>query len=246
MEAFPVPRATTKATIRLLEDEVFCRWGYPQALISDSGTQFISDAFQSACRRWKVHHWRTAVFHPRANPTERRNQELKKLMRVLTQGTPGKPWDETIPKGLFNLRRRQNAATGQSPSELLMGYEITRPGHWDMDNTAVQTTPEERQQQALRNMGEYRQRYDESDQQPPTYEIGDKVLVRRHVRPGLRTRWVGPRTITGVAGDNCYQIDHGTHTSVEHVNYLRPNPQVPEHRHHGAETQVEPGDDIPI
>ncbi|KAJ3656460.1 hypothetical protein Zmor_015536 [Zophobas morio] len=244
VEAFPVPRATAKATVRLMEEEVFCRWGYLRSVISDNGTQFTSEAFQNACRRWKTRHWRTAVFHPRANPTERKNQDLKKLMRVLIQDSPGRPWDETIPKGLFNLRRRRNAATGQSPSELLMGFEITRPGHWDADERPVQTTAEERQRFALQQMDDYRQRYDGGDRQPATYEVGDKVLVRRHVPPGLRTRWVGPRTIAGVAGENCYKIDHGTHTSVEHVDHLRPVLQVPEHR--TATTQTEPEDETPI
>jgi hypothetical protein len=148
VEAFPMRRATAKATVRALENEVFCRWGYPSAIISDNGTQFTSEEFRRACRRWKTRHWPTALYHPQANPAERRNQELKKLMRILTQEPTPKPWDETIPKGLFNLRKRRNAATGQSPSELLLGFEITRPGQWDMNNQAVQTTTEERQQLA--------------------------------------------------------------------------------------------------
>ncbi|KAJ3666061.1 hypothetical protein Zmor_001516 [Zophobas morio] len=186
VEAFPLPRATAKASVRLMEEEVFCRWGYPKSVISDNGTQFTSEAFQNACRRWKTRHWRTAVFHQRANPTERKNQDLKKLMRVLIQDSPGRPWDETIPKGLFNLRRRRNAATGQSPSELLMGFEITRPGHWDADERSghwdaderpVQTTAEERQRFALQQMDDYRQRYDGGDRQPATYEVGDKTVI---------------------------------------------------------------------
>jgi transposase InsO family protein len=246
VEAFPIRRATAKATVRALENEVFCRWGYPSAIISDNGTQFTSEEFRRACRRWKTRHWPTAIYHPQANPAERRNQELKKLMRILTQEPTPKPWDETIPKGLFNLRKRRNAATGQSPSELLLGFEITRPGQWDMNNQAVQTTAEERQQLAEENLARYRRRYDERNRQPPTYEIGDQVLVRRHTPPGLRSRWIGPLSITGITGENCYKIDRGTSETVEHVDNIRPAPKIQRHRQRGVGTQVEPGDEHPI
>jgi hypothetical protein len=239
-------RATAKATVRALENEVFCRWGYPSAIISDNGTQFTSEEFRRACRRWKTRHWPTALYHPQANPAERRNQELKKLMRILTQEPTPKPWDETIPKGLFNLRKRRNAATGQSPSELLLGFEITRPGQWDMNNQAVQTTTEERQQLAEENLARYRRRYDERDHQPPTYEIGDQVLVRRHTPLGLRSRWIGPLSITGITGENCYKVDRGTSETIEHVDNIRPAPKIQRHRQRGVGTQVEPGDEHPI
>jgi hypothetical protein len=139
----------------------------------------------------QTRHWPTAIYHPQANPAERRNQELKKLMRILTQEPTPKPWDETIPKGLFNLRKRRNAATGQSPSELLLGFEITRPGQWDMNNQAVQTTTEERQQLAEEYLARYRRRYDERNRQPPTYEIGDQApapKIQRHRQRGVGTQ----------------------------------------------------------
>jgi transposase InsO family protein len=85
VEPFPVKGATTKTTVKLLENEVFCRWGYPQAVITDNGTQFKSNRFKRACHRWRIRHWPMANYYPRANPTERRNQEIKKLLRVAYQ-----------------------------------------------------------------------------------------------------------------------------------------------------------------
>jgi hypothetical protein len=37
-------------------------------------------------------------------------------------------WDKYIPDILFTTRRRKNDATGQSPSELLLGRDLARPG----------------------------------------------------------------------------------------------------------------------
>jgi hypothetical protein len=128
VEAFLVKGTTTKTTVKLLENEVFCRWGYPQAVITDNGTQFKSNHFKRACHRWRIRNWLTANYHPRANPTERRNQEIKKLLRVAYQMFPGQPWDRHLAKGLFNIRRRRNATTGQLSSDLLMRYDLRMPG----------------------------------------------------------------------------------------------------------------------
>jgi hypothetical protein len=85
VEAFPVKSATARVTTTILEKEVFSRWGYPRAVITDNGSQFRSGVFRRACHRWQVNHWPTANYHPRANPTERRNQEIKKILRITRQ-----------------------------------------------------------------------------------------------------------------------------------------------------------------
>jgi hypothetical protein len=37
-------------------------------------------------------------------------------------------WDWYVPDILFTTRRRRNNGTGQSPSELLLGRDMARPG----------------------------------------------------------------------------------------------------------------------
>lgn len=121
LEAFPLRNETAQATIQILEQEIFSRYGYPKAIISDNGTQFTAHIFKAACKRWKTMQWFTPIFHPRANPTERRNQEIKKVLRVLELVRPNQSWDTALHKGLFSIRNRMNAATGQTPSYLLFG-----------------------------------------------------------------------------------------------------------------------------
>ncbi|KAK9694061.1 hypothetical protein QE152_g33799 [Popillia japonica] len=75
-------------------------------------------------------HWTTPVYHPRANPVERRNQEIKKGLRIHLANEDNARWDETLDAVLFNIRSRRNAATGFSPSMALFGRELRRPGDW--------------------------------------------------------------------------------------------------------------------
>lgn len=92
-EAFACRNASSRTTISFLEDQVFSRFGYPQAIISDNGPHFVEYTFQTALGRWKARHGRTAIYHPQANPAERRNHEIKKLLRILGEMNERIPWD---------------------------------------------------------------------------------------------------------------------------------------------------------
>ena len=81
VEAFPLGTSTTNTITKVLEDEVFSRWGYSSEIISDNGPQFGSEHWQVACEKWQTTPWTTRIYHPQANVTERRNQEIKKGLR---------------------------------------------------------------------------------------------------------------------------------------------------------------------
>lgn len=65
-----------------------------------------------------------AVENQRANPVERRVQEFKKVMKTVAKNDRETNWDLVIPDALYCLRSRRNAATGESPSKVLLGYKL--------------------------------------------------------------------------------------------------------------------------
>lgn len=81
IEAFGVGTSTSQTLIKLVEVEVFSRQGYPKAILSDNGPQFDSTVYRDA-DGWQKTLWTTPIRYPRANPTERRNQDLKKGLRL--------------------------------------------------------------------------------------------------------------------------------------------------------------------
>lgn len=60
----PVRTATSKAVIKFLEDRIFLTFGVPEILISDNGSQFISDEFKRFLKEYCVKQWATAIYHP--------------------------------------------------------------------------------------------------------------------------------------------------------------------------------------
>jgi len=65
VEAFSLRKSTIKSIVDTFERELFPRFGYPRALLSDNGPQFVSKTMRDAHRRWGVEGWMTLIYHPR-------------------------------------------------------------------------------------------------------------------------------------------------------------------------------------
>ena len=181
VEAFPIASSKTSVLIATLEREIFPRWGYPRQILSDNGKQCTSQKWIDACQKWDCDLWTTPLYHPRANPTESRNQELKKGIRLrIDQGNHNR-WETYHPEILLNLHRRRNAATGQTPSHLLLGQTIQRPGEWRFDDNEPQerTDLNTRDEQARQHQEKYQQRYAGANR-AHAYQPGDQVYALTH------------------------------------------------------------------
>ena len=64
-EAFPVADQRAETVARLFVEEVICRHGAPERLLSDRGANFLSDLLAEVCRLMKVKKVNTSGYHPR-------------------------------------------------------------------------------------------------------------------------------------------------------------------------------------
>ncbi|GFX48773.1 transposon Tf2-8 polyprotein [Trichonephila clavipes] len=85
VELFALPNATAKECAITLIEEVLLRYGIPRRLISDNGTQFVSAVMQQICYLLNIHQSLIPVYHPQANPVERKNRDLKPRLAILVQ-----------------------------------------------------------------------------------------------------------------------------------------------------------------
>ncbi|GFV69282.1 retrovirus-related Pol polyprotein from transposon 412 [Trichonephila clavipes] len=77
VELFALPNGTAKECAITLIEKVLLRYGIPRRLISDNGTQFVSAVMQQICYLLNIHQSLIPVYHPQANPVERKNRDLK-------------------------------------------------------------------------------------------------------------------------------------------------------------------------
>ena len=122
------------------------------------------------------------MYHPRVNPTERRNQEAKKVRRLRLHQGNQRTWDRFLPDLLFSLRRKRNAATIVTSSHLLFGKTIVRPGQWRFTHLLPPEESEERrrrEEKARQHQATYQARYGTSPSKP-RFTVGDRIYTDSH------------------------------------------------------------------
>ncbi|XP_062538974.1 uncharacterized protein K02A2.6-like [Armigeres subalbatus] len=124
---------TTATTVRLLRG-IFSRYGQPETLVTDNGTQLTSEKFESFCVTNGIIHLKTAPYHPQSNGlAERFVDTFKRSIKKITAG--GETLDEAIDSFLLCYRSTpcRSAPDGKSPGELMYGrpmrtfLELLRP-----------------------------------------------------------------------------------------------------------------------
>ena len=244
-EAIPLKQHTAQDVAQALGN-VFCRFGFPQEILSDQASEFVSELMQIFLHEFGISHVRASAYHPQSNGAcERFNGTLKTMMRSLTEKFPDS-WDEALPWILFAYREVPVETLGYSPFDLLFGRSVAGPlsllkSSWLQEtnlDSAKQNVVEfvlktrEQLRHALQAAHEYtgdsrnksKQRFDRRAVLR-TFETGDKVLVLLPI-PGkpLHAKYVGPYVIQQKLGPVDYVVstpDRRKTKRVCHVNLLK-------------------------
>ena len=122
-EALPIRTTTSRVVITCLTS-IFTRWGFPEKLTSDNGSQFTSKSFKRWLRDKGIAHSRSTPYHPQGNGVvERLHRTLNAVIAKTVQNKGD--WAEVLPMALFFLRCTPSSSTGVSPFLLTHGWEST-------------------------------------------------------------------------------------------------------------------------
>ena len=120
IEVFPMTSATALTTVQHLR-QLFSRFGIPDSIVSDNGSQFVAKEFQEFCKANGIQHIRVAPYHPSSNGlAERAVQVFKQGMKKVSNGTIL----DRISRFLFQYRITPHTTTGLPPCEMLMGRKL--------------------------------------------------------------------------------------------------------------------------
>ncbi|GFT01067.1 retrovirus-related Pol polyprotein from transposon 412 [Trichonephila clavipes] len=126
VELFALPNATAKECAITLIEEVLLRYGISRRLIRVNGTQFVSAVMQQICYLLNIHQSLIPVYHPQANPVERKNRDMKPRLAILVQDKHD-CWSEKLPLIRFALNTAKCETTGQTAAFLNFGRELRTP-----------------------------------------------------------------------------------------------------------------------
>ena len=115
VQAFVMKNHMARTTARVLYNNFFSIFGFPQKLLSDQGTKFTGDVITAMCKLLGIEKIRTTLYHPQTNGSaERVHQILQRMIGKLDLEKCRK-WPKHIGSILIAYNATWSQVTGYSP-----------------------------------------------------------------------------------------------------------------------------------
>lgn len=126
-EAIPLPDQKAETIAKVFVTEIVSRHGTPKQLLTDRGTNFVSELFKNVYKMLGITKLQTTAYHPMCNGRiERFHRTLADCMSHCVKEDQ-RDWDTRIPYVLMALRNSTNNTTGESPYFLLYDKKFNLP-----------------------------------------------------------------------------------------------------------------------
>ena len=118
-EAFAVADQTAETIARLFAEEIICRHGIPEELLSDRRANFLSNLVLELCKILGVKKINTSGYHPQTDGMVERFNSTLTSMIAKSCDIRDRDWDDHLPFLLFAYRASAQDSTKESPFFLL-------------------------------------------------------------------------------------------------------------------------------
>ena len=127
VQAYITKNHMAHTTARVLYNNFFSIFGFPQKLLSDQGTEFTGDMITAMCKLLGIEKIRTTLYHPQTNGSaERIHQTLQRMIGKLDPEKCRK-WPEHVGSVLIAYNTTRSQVTGYSPYFLMFGWRLRLP-----------------------------------------------------------------------------------------------------------------------
>ncbi|XP_046554151.1 uncharacterized protein K02A2.6-like [Haliotis rubra] len=167
---------------------MFARWGIPGEVLSDNGTQFLSEEFKKFAQQYNFHHTTSSPHYPQANGAA--ESAVKIAKRLLMQDDPY--------LALLSYRSTPIEATGSSPAEMMIGRKLRTTLPITRDNLVPQWSDLDRVQSKDDKMKKrYEQQYNRRHSTRPLPGLTPGTTVR--VKLDSEKQWSTHRVSSSLA-----------------------------------------------
>ena len=246
-EAFAMKTTDAPEVAKVLYREIFCRFGAPETLLSDRGSNFISKLITELCRLFQVTRLRTSSYHAQTNAQcERFNSYLGASLRALC-GQHTNKWDQYLHAVLSAYRLTPATQSTQfTPYFLLFKRECRLPIEIALKSSdslpipaqdcisdiieSFEMTQEIVKKNILQAQEKYTTSYNKATK-PHSFVVGQKVWVyfpkvKVGVSTKLQNKWEGPFYICTVLKNNTFilrrSVDNKQLQSPIHAMRMKP------------------------
>ena len=140
-EVAALPNQEARTVAQAIYNSWVTRFGSPDAIHSDQGTNFESRLCYELWGSMGTHKTRTTPLHPAGNGmTERTNKTLLNLLRAFVDISRTDAWDTLLPRVLLSYRSTVHATTKMTPALMMYGRELRLPFDIHYPNPNVPVT----------------------------------------------------------------------------------------------------------
>lgn len=219
--------------------------GFPQAITSDRGTQFVNETWACVCRLAGIQRRLSTAYHPQTDgATERMNSVMETYLRAYVCYDQ-KDWAKLLPMAELAMNGRVATATGVSPFFLSHGFDLSpfEPRETQDEGAREPRSPIQKGEAIVRTIKnaldwaqssmafaqQEAERFANRQRSPaPEYQVGDKVWLNlrniRTTRPCKKLDWKNAKyEVTETIGTHAVRLNTpgGIH-DVFHVDLIRP------------------------
>jgi transposase InsO family protein len=123
----PLTDQTAESVSVALVKQWILKFGVPELLLTDQGTNFMSELFRQVCELLKINRLRTSPFHPECNG------RLERVHRTIAQmlshyvNMRNNDWERHLAFAVAAYNTSKHRSTGFTPHELVFGRQMVSP-----------------------------------------------------------------------------------------------------------------------
>ena len=201
-EVHSMPCLAAAATLSKL-GAIFARFGNPDIIVSDNGTQFQSQSFKTFCLERGIVHITSPPYHPQSNGLAERFVDIFKRTWLKVKAEEGA---EQAVYTMLQTYRCTPGPDGRSPAEIFLGRKIRT------------------ELSLLRPTSEPAKSRTDTPGAGRAFQPNDRVFAKEYRGP-RNTSWV-PGVVVERLGHVMYRVRVGEKVWTRHINQLKPRDAV--------------------
>jgi transposase InsO family protein len=184
----PVQQATTKATIKALQERIFSSFSVPEILVSDNAQCFTSKEFQRFCFELGVKHVTTSPYYPQPSHAEQFNMNLRSNLIAYHRGTHAM-CDQNLTCLQLAFNTAEHESTKAAPFLVIFPFRTGSPliNQWKINKLLPERFNRKVlkhkwlavKQNLLKSQASMALRYNHNHVLKP-FKVGDLVYYRNH------------------------------------------------------------------
>jgi transposase InsO family protein len=127
VEAIPSKKVTLENRVEFVKEHIIYRFGIPQTITTDQGTQFTSSELRDFAESMGIKLVNSSPYYVQANGQAEASNKI--MINIIQKKIDQKPkrWHSVLNEALWAYRMAPHGATHASPYELVYGHHAILP-----------------------------------------------------------------------------------------------------------------------